>query len=230
MREHSSDAIVRRQAAVKVAGLYVIIDPEVTGGRDPLWVAEQALHGGASALQLRDKARDKGDSLPLARRLVVLCNEHGAVSIVNDHADLAVAADAHGVHLGQHDLPVGLARDVLRPWQFAGSSNALVEEAVASYQNGADYVAVGAMFDTSSKRNTRLAGPQTLGRVRERIPTDGPPLVAIGGITRQNVAQVAKAGADGVCVISAVTLADDPANAAKELLEAFREAQEADKR
>lgn len=230
MTGDSSDATVRRQAAAKVAGLYVIIDPELTGGRDPLWVAERALVGGTSALQLRDKARDKGDSLPLARQLIALCHDHGAVCIVNDHADLAVAADAHGVHLGQHDLPVGLARDVLRPWQFAGSSNALVEEAVASYQDGADYVAVGAMFDSSSKSNTRPAGPETLGRVRERIPTNGPPLVAIGGITRQNVAQVAKAGADGVCVISAVTLADDPVNAAKKLLEAFREAQEASKR
>ena len=214
----------RQQAVAKLRGLYVLIDPEQTGGRDPVQVAMQALEGGATALQLRDKLRDKGDSLALAQRLVLLCQEYDATCIINDHADLAVAVGAHGVHVGQHDLPVGLARRVLKPWQLAGTSNALVEEAVASYEDGADYIAVGDMFGTRSKSNTRPAGPDTLRKVREAVPADGPPLIAIGGIDKGNVWEVAKAGADGIAVMSAVTLAEDPAQAAEEILRAFRSA------
>ena len=220
----ASGESTRRRAAAKVRGLYVIIDPQLTGGRDPLWVARQALEGGATTLQLRDKMRDKGDSLLLAQRLVRLCRDYDATSLMNDHADLAVAVAAGGVHVGQHDLPVPLAKAVLKPWQIAGTSNALVDEAIASYQDGADYIAVGAMFPSQSKSDTRPAGPETLRRVREAVPSDGPPLIAIGGIDKENVWEVAKAGADGICVISAVTLAEDPAQAARALLDAFRSA------
>ena len=218
----------RRQAATGVRGLYVIIDPTLTNNRDPAWVAECALKGGASALQFRDKASDKGDSLPLVQRLVALCRDHNAVCVVNDHADLAVAAGADGVHLGQHDLPLTVAREMLHPWQFIGSSNALAGEAISSYQAGAEYIAIGSMFNTSSKLNTRWAGPDTLRQIHGFLPVERPPLVAIGGITRQNVALVAQAGADGICVISTVTAAEDPEAAARELLEAFREAQKGD--
>ena len=214
----------RRVASAKISGLYVIVDLELLGERDPLWVAKQALLGGASVVQLRDKLRDKGDSLPLARSLVELCNRHEALCIINDHADLAVAIGAHGVHLGQHDLPVAEAHATLKPWQVAGSSNATVDEAVASCRAGADYLAVGAMYPTSSKRKTRPAGPEALRQVRAAIPSDGPPLVAIGGITEANAAVVARAGADAVCVIGAVALAEDPRQAAEALLAAFHQA------
>ena len=222
----------RHRAADQLRGLYVIIDPQLTANRDPLWVAEQALEGGATALQLRDKVGLKGETLPLAQRMVRLCRDHDAVCIINDHADLAVAAGAHGVHVGQRDLPVAMARAVLKPWQLVGSSNALEEEAVASYEAGADYIAVGAMFPSGSKSDTRPAGLETMRQVRQALfpkgePSTEPglPLVAIGGITRENVGEVAKAGADGICVISAVTMAEDPLGAARELLAAFRAAQ-----
>ena len=175
----------RRQAADKLRGLYVIIDPQLTADRDPLWLAEQVLEGGATALQLRDKVGLKGETLPLAQRLVRLCRDYDAVCIINDHADLAVAAGAHGVHVGQRDLPVAMARAVLKPWQLVGSSNALDEEAVASYEAGADYIAVGAMFPSGSKSDTRPAGLETMRQVRQTLapkgepPTEpGPPLVA----------------------------------------------------
>ena len=121
---------------------------------------------------------------------------------------------ADGVHLGQNDMSVAAARTSLRPWQIAGTSNALATEADASVQAGADYVAVGRMFPTGSKADTRPAGPETLRAVRDAMPPDGPPLLAIGGITPENAAEVARAGADGVCVIAAVTQADDPRAAA----------------
>ena len=217
-------ARLRQVNVTKMRGLSVIVDPTLTGGRDVLAVAQAALEGGATAIQLRDKIHDKGDVLPLARQLTELCQRYGAACIINDHADLAVACGAHGLHLGQHDLPLAEARRVLHPWQFVGRSNALLEEAQRSYQEGADYIAVGAMFPSGSKEKTRPAGPETLHRVRQAIPADGPPLVAIGGITHDNVAQVIQAGADGVCVIGAVALAPDPTQAARTLLERIQAA------
>lgn len=200
----------------------MIIDPSLTGGRDPLWVAERALEGGATAIQLRDKERTKGDVLGLAQRLLLLCNEWEAALIINDHADLAMATGAHGAHMGQKDLPVKMARNVLRPWQIVGNSTALVDEAIVAFQENADYIAVGAMFKSSSKQDTRPAGPETLREIREIIPKDGPPLIAIGGITIKNVGIVRNSGADGICVISEVAMASDPARAARALLRAFR--------
>ena len=212
----------RRRTAERFRGLYVIVDPDLTNDRDPVWVAQQALEGGATALQLRVKGRDKGDWAELAGQLFRECDAHGAALIVTDHPDVAVAAGAHGVHLGQHDLPLAAARRTLRPWQIAGTSNALTAEAQAALDQGADYIAVGRMFHTGSKADTRAAGPETLREVRGLVGPDGPPLVAIGGITPENAGEVAAAGADGICVIAAVTQADDPREAAERLLSAFR--------
>ena len=196
----------RRRQAERLRGVYVIVDPSLTLDRDARWVTEQALGGGASAIQLRVKGRDKGDWLELAADLRGLCVDAGAVFIVNDHADVAVAAESDGVHLGRHDLSLAAAREVLRPWQIAGTSNALVEEAKASCEAGADYIA---------------AGLETLRAVREVVPPGGPPLLATGGITQENAGQVARAGADCVCVTAAVTQADDPREAVARLREAF---------
>ena len=121
-------------------------------------LSQAALRGGARVIQLRDKLHDKGDVLPIARRIRDLCDRHEAVFIVNDHADLAAACDAHGLHLGQHDLPVAEARAVLKPYQIIGTSNALVEEAAESESQGADYLAVGAIFPTDTKERTRPQG------------------------------------------------------------------------
>ncbi len=225
--ELAAASAARRRAAERLRGLYVIVDPALTGGRGPLQVAEQAVAGGASAVQLRVKDDGKGRWLPLARELRALCADAGAAFIVNDHPDVAAAADADGVHLGQGDLPLSAARKALRPWQIAGTSNALLDEALASAAQGADYVAVGRMFPTNSKTDTRPAGPETLRAVRSALPEGGPPLLAIGGVTPENAPEVARAGADGICVIAAVTLADDPRAAAKRLADAFASAKRA---
>ena len=207
----------RRRAAGRVAGLYVIVDPEFANGRDVVDVARAALRGGATAIQLRDKLHDKGDQLPIARALRDLCEEHNASFIVNDHADLAVASNAHGLHVGRHDLPVPEARAILHPHQFIGTSNALLEEALESIGQQADYLAVGAMYSTGSKDNTRPAGVEALRLVRARV--EDIPLVAIGGINLSNVDPLLEADADGICVISAVCQADDPEDAARQLVQ-----------
>lgn len=212
---------IRRPLRDRTWGLYVIIDPQATGGREPLEVAKAAIRGGARMLQLRGKTQDKGDLLPLARALRDLCEETEVVYIMNDHADLARAVGADGLHVGQHDLPIGDARLALEPGQIVGRSNATLEEALESHEQGADYIAVGTIYPTSTKDETRPAGLETLKRVREALEA---PLVAIGGINHDNVAAVVEAGADAVSVISAVSLAPDPEEAARGLVERIRTA------
>ena len=210
---------LRESLGSQVYGLYVIIDPEVTSGRDPLEVARGALAGGARVLQLRDKLREKGQTLPLARGLKELCDRHGALLIINDHADLAAAVDAHGLHVGQGDLPVAEARGILKPGQIIGRSNHLVEEARESQAQGADHVAIGAVYPTTTKPSiVRRAtiGPEAVARLKEAVDL---PVVAIGGINEGNVEPVAAAGADAICVTSAVGLAPDPEMASRRLVE-----------
>ena len=211
-RTPTNQALQRLSVAQRVAGLYVIIDPAAINGRDPCNVAEGALRGGATSIQLRDKIHDKGDQLAIARSLKALCENYNAIFIVNDHADLAFASISHGLHLGQRDLPASEARFILRPHQIIGISNALLEEAKQSARI-ADYIAVGAIYPSSSKEKTRPAGLATLRKTREHVSTV--PIVAIGGITLKNVDEVLKAGADGICVIGAVCQADDPERAAR---------------
>jgi thiamine-phosphate diphosphorylase len=214
---------MRLERRARVRGLYVIVEPAIdaTAGaegnaeRHPVEVARWALEGGARLIQLRDK-RDKGFILPLARQIAALCQEYDALFIVNDHVDIAILADADGVHLGQHDLPIAEARRVLPDEMIVGVSTALLEEALAAREAGADYIAVGAMYPTGSKENTRPAGVETLRRVRERISDR--PLVAIGGIDETNVTDVCVVGADAVAVIRAVSRAADVRVAAQRLV------------
>ena len=217
-------AAVRQAQAERIHGLYVIIDPEVTGGRDPLDIARAAVNGGARMLQLRDKLRDKGEQLPLGIALRDLCATNDALLIINDHADLAAALGPEhvGLHVGQTDLPVAEARKILAPGQVLGRSNREIDLIVESQQMGADHVAFGAMYTTTTKQVTRAPqGPERLKQARAAAQV---PLVAIGGITAENVAPVVEAGADAICVTAAVGSAPDPEAAAAELTEAIRAA------
>jgi thiamine-phosphate diphosphorylase len=202
----------------RVRGLYVIIDPEASRGRDALEVARLALEGGASMLQWRDKRRDKGEQLPDVRAVRELCSRHGALLIVNDHADLAVAAGADGVHLGQKDLPPEAVRGILPEGSVIGVSTNNVDEARRAQEHGASYVAVGSVFPTASKEVTRPASPERLAEVKAAVRL---PVVAIGGIHEGNIDRVLEAGADAIAVISAVCGADDPREAARSLVEHF---------
>ena len=214
---------IRQQRYRQVRGLYVIVDPEATNGRDVVEVAEATLRGGASVIQLRDKTRDKGEVLQIARTLKALCDAHDALFIVNDDADIALLSDAHGLHVGQTDLPVGEARRVLTPEQIVGRSNNGVEESLDSAGQGADYVAVGAVYSTTTmgKSGRTALGPDKIRQVKQAVSA---PVVAIGGINADNIAEVARAGADCICVVSAVTYADDPERAAAELVELIESA------
>ena len=214
---------IRAATVARIQGVYVIVDPEVTRERAVLDVSESTLRGGASVLQLRDKVHDKLEVLALARQVKSLCEEHDTVFILNDAADVAASSGAHGLHVGQTDLPVTDARRTLEPQQLVGRSNNGVEEAMDSQAQGADYLAVGAVYATSTMGKTRrpAVGVEAIGKIKGLAQQ---PIVAIGGINVGNVSEVVRAGADCVCVVSAVTLADDPESATRELVELFQNA------
>jgi len=217
-----SSALLRRDKAEKIAGLYVIVDGETLRGRPDgigeAEVARQAIRGGAKVIQLRDKQKSMSELLPIARELKRVCAEQGALFIVNDYVDLALAADADGVHVGQKDLPVVEVRSILPIDKIIGCSAATLDEAIAAEAAGADYVAVGSIYPTSSKADTRPAGLETLRQVVEKVSV---PVVAIGGINPDNVRDVISAGAHAVAVISAVAGAEDVEGAARQLVAAM---------
>jgi len=213
---------IRREKADLVRGLYVIIDPQVTGGRDPLAIAQAAIQGGARMLQLRDKLRDKGESLPLAIDLQERCAKSGASLILNDHADVAAIVGSAGLHVGQTDLPVEQARQVLAPHQVLGRSNHEIEELLESERMGVDHVAFGAVYHTDTKGVGRP--PQGIDQLRLARDAAQTPLVAIGGINAENAAPVIEAGADAICVTAAVGSATEPEAAAARLVKVIEEA------
>jgi len=207
--------LTRQDKARHLSGLHAIIDTQALKGRPHIEAARQVISGGAKTVQLRDKLSSKKDLLPIARQLKVLCAEHDVLLIINDYLDLALAADADGLHLGQEDLPIKVARRLLPIDRILGCSVTTVEQALAAESSGADYVAVGSMYPTPSKGKAVIVGLERLRQVRQAI---GLPLVAIGGITRDNAATVIAAGADSVAVISAVLGAESPEEAARQIV------------
>ena len=195
--------------------LYVILDRAAARGRDLLTILDATLAGGCRLVQLREKEWPSGRLLPMAERLRDRCRAAGATFVVNDRLDLALALGADGVHLGQDDLPPAAARPLLRPGMILGLSTHSPEQARAAQAAGADYVAVGSMFPTGTKPDFQLVGPELIGKLRGEISV---PLIGIGGITHDNVAQVIRAGADGVAVISAVCGAPNPEAATRRFL------------
>ncbi len=203
--------------------LYVVLDRTATRGRELEDVLAQAIAGGCRMVQLREKTWPSGTLLPLAERLRARCARASVTFIVNDRVDLAVAVAADGVHLGQEDLPARLARPLLRASMILGVSTHSVEQARAARDAGADYIAVGSMFPTTTKTDFQLVGPGLLRKLRGELRV---PLIGIGGITPANVAQVIRAGADGVAVISAVCGADDPRAVTERFLSEIRAARD----
>jgi len=204
--------------------LYVVLDRTAARGRELDDLLAAVIDGGCRMVQLREKDWPSGRLLPLARRLRERCRRAGATFVVNDRVDLALAVDADGVHVGQEDLPATVTRGLLRAGMLLGVSTHTAEQARGARDDGADYVAVGSMFATPTKPDFQLVGPALLRKLRGEIRV---PLVGIGGITHDNVAEVVRAGADGVAVISAVCGAPDPAAATRRFLDIIRNARAA---
>lgn len=209
-----------------LCGLYVITD-NVLSGRSHEEIARAALAGGARILQLRDKRATDAELLPVAQTLRQLCTAAGAVFIVNDRVELAAEAEADGVHLGAEDETLEMARRRLGAGKIIGRSVDSVAEGVAAQEAGADYVALGPIFGTQTKPDAGEArGVAMLRELRSRLRV---PLVAIGGIHAGNVAEVVKAGADAVAIISAVVCAPDVQAATAELVARMEAARAGDK-
>lgn len=197
--------------------LYIVTDRQASRGRDHISMVRAALAGGADVIQLRDKALSGHDLYALAKDMGSLVRSSRAMFIVNDRLDIALAAGADGVHLGQDDLPVAAARSLSPPSFIIGVSVGSVEEALAAERDGADYIALSPVFSTPTKDD---AGPghglEVLSEIKAAVRL---PVIAIGGVNEGNVMEVVAAGADGVAVISAVLGADDVEAAARSMRE-----------
>ncbi|WP_435197518.1 thiamine phosphate synthase [Natronomonas sp. EA1] len=180
-------------------------------------VVEAAIAGGVDVVQLREKGLPVRERLAVGRELRERTREAGVTFLVNDRVDLARALGADGVHLGDDDLPVGVAREQLGPDAIIGRSVSTVAGAKAAERAGADYLGVGAVFATGSKDVEEESTEIGLDRVRAIREATDLPFVGIGGITAENASSVVEAGADGVAVISAITQAADPEAATREL-------------
>jgi len=196
--------------------LYVITDGKAGRDRSHLQVAEAAILGGADVLQLRDKEASSGQLYRVALQLRKLTRDAKVPFIVNDRLDIALAADADGVHVGQADLPASMVREIMGPGKILGVSVDTVEEAILAEKDGADYLGVGPVFEA---RGTKADAGVPLGvdRIAQIRRHCRLPIVAIGGIDAGNARKVREAGADAAAVISAIVGADDIAQAARRL-------------
>ncbi|WP_331960055.1 thiamine phosphate synthase [Candidatus Binatus sp.] len=192
---------------------YAIVDP--AGGHEPVRLAEIFLDAGARIMQLRLKDAPGRDFLAAARAIAGLCRSRGAILIVNDRVDIAILAGAHGVHLGQEDLPLEAARRIAGPGRIIGISTHTVEQARAAENGGADYIGFGPMYSGGLKH---IAAGMGLDRLRAMRAAVRIPIVAIGGITEARVAETLAAGADAVAIITDVVNAPDIASKVRSLL------------
>ena len=182
---------------------------------DFLAQVEAAIDGGATIVQLREKHLDEDAFLKEAERFVALCRRKGVISIINDNVDIAVKTGADGVHVGQEDLEAGRARALLGPDRIIGVSAHNVEEALAAQAAGADYLGTGAAFVTGTKTDAKPISRETIRAVTAAVDI---PVVAIGGISRDNVLELVGCGLDGVAVVSALFAQKDVKAAAEEML------------
>ena len=195
--------------------LYAVTDRAWAADTDAFFAQiEAAIDGGAAFVQLREKHLGQDDFLAEARRFVALCREKGAVSIINDNVEIAAEVGADGVHVGQEDLACGRARAILGPDKIIGVSAHNVEEALAAQAAGADYLGVGAAFVSHTKGDAKPIAAETMAAITAAVDI---PVVAIGGITRENLPTLAGRGLDGVAVVSALFAQKDVRAAAAEL-------------
>lgn len=210
--------LLRRDKTKHITGLYVIIDTQALKGRSHLEVTSQVISGGAKIIQLRDKLQSKKELLAIAHQLRSLCAEHNVLFIINDYLDIALATEADGLHLGQNDLPIKVARQLLPIDKILGGSVTTEDQAITAEAEGADYIAVGSIYPTTYKKTATVVGVERLRQVRQAISL---PLVAIGGINKDNAAEVMAAGVNSVAVISAVLEAESPEEAARQIIDSF---------
>lgn len=199
----------------KIGRLHVLTDATLQNRFTHLELTEMAIDGGAHTIQFRQKEGSTKEMITTATAMKRLCASKGATFIVNDRIDVAIAAEADGVHLGQDDFPIPLARKLLGNNRIIGGSAATPEEIETCIREGVDYVGYGPVYATGSKDDAGpVSGIDLLGRIVSSTPV---PVIAIGGIDQNNASHVLGTGAHGIAVISSVCCREDPQKAAKEL-------------
>ena len=203
----------------RVGKLHVLTDVVLQSRFSHIELTSLAIAGGADTIQFRQKSGSTREMIEIARQMKRLCKDAGVTFIVNDRIDVAIAAEADGVHLGQDDFPIPMAREMLGESPIIGGSAATMDEARVCLSEGADYVGFGPVYPTTSKDDAGpVSGIDILKQVVEAIPL---PIIAIGGVSAENTPQVMDAGALGIAVISAVCCQDDPEQATRALHQAL---------
>lgn len=196
--------------------LYLVTDRALAGDRDIEWIAKEAVEGGCTIVQLREKNTPTGEFVKIAGRLKAALAPYGVPLIINDRIDVALASDADGVHIGQSDMPYDIARRLLGPDKIIGLSIENFEELEEANGLDVDYVAASPVFGTPTKTDT--AEPWGLERLAEFNRRSLHPTVAIGGMNEDTIADVIDCGTDGVAVVSAIVAAESPREASRNLL------------
>jgi len=198
--------------------LYFITDSTGFSEEEFLCRVEQALKGGVTLVQLREKTGTTREYIALAEKVHWLTKKYNVPLIIDDRIDVAMAVDAEGVHLGQSDMPVDTARRILGEDKIIGATAKTVPQALEAYKNGADNLGVGAIYPTTTKVKTVLTSVDTLKEIAKAVPI---PVNAIGGLNKDNMDVLENTGIAGVCVVSAIMKADSPQKAAEEIKAKF---------
>ncbi len=203
----------------KIGRLHVLTDTDLQSRFSHVELARLAIRGGADTIQFRQKSGATREMIETCQEMKRLCEDADVTLIVNDRVDVAIASKADGVHLGQEDFPIPLARKLLGETRIIGGSAVTLEEAKECFSEGADYIGFGPVYPTSSKED---AGPATgIELLKEAVNAISIPIIAIGGVTAENTPEVIRAGAQGIAVISAVCCQENPEQATRDLSQAL---------
>jgi thiamine-phosphate pyrophosphorylase len=199
--------------------LYLVTDRDLMSTKTLEDAVEQALEGGCTLVQLREKTASSRDFYETALNVKAVTDRYNVPLIINDRVDIALAVDAAGVHVGQSDLPAKVVRQIIGEDKILGVSAGTVEKAVQAQQDGADYIGVGALYSTSTKADAKAVSRERLMEIRKAVTI---PLVGIGGINAENAGQLKETGIDGIAVVSAIISQKDITGSAQRLLEIFK--------
>lgn len=194
--------------------LYLVTDRKCLKNKDLNSAIEEAILGGVTLVQLREKSSDSLELFNIAKEVKKITDKHNIPLIIDDRIDIAMAVDAAGVHLGQEDIPCNVARKILGSDKIIGVSAHNIKEALKAQNDGADYLGCGSVFNTSTKNNVTSLKIQELRKIKEKVNI---PVVAIGGINEKNVLELRGTGIDGIAIVSAILGKDNIKKAAEEL-------------
>ena len=194
--------------------LYFITDSSDYTEQEFLFCVEEALKGGVTLIQLREKDKTTREYIALAQKVHSITKKYNVPLIIDDRVDVALAIDAEGVHVGQSDMPVSLARKLMGKNKIVGATTKTVEQAKEAFEQGADYLGVGAIYPTTTKVKTVLTSTDTLKDICNAVPI---PVNAIGGLNKDNIDILERIPISGICVVSAIMKADDTKKATEEL-------------